>query len=425
MVGRPLTSDSRQLTTDLLGSRVYGSWLARRVQTKHQFKRHSDANVDCGKDTLPARIAFCITTLETGGAERQLVELATRLPRDRFEPVVAVLSCPPSPPQDEFVQRLAKHAVPASFLCGRSWWQAPVVQRRLSQWLGRMRPDLLQCFLAHANVLGAWAARRLGIPIVTGIRVAEQRRNCHRLLQRWTAPLVDRHVCVSRSVAGFAEQSMGLACDKLIVIPNGVDIARFTDVEPLSHDELGLAPGRRVLLFVGRLEPDKRPDWLLERLPAITARLAEHDLVIVGRGRLEERLRRRAAGLGVADRVHFVGWRPDVPRWMAAADLVLLTSAAEGMPNVVLEAMAAGRPVVTTEVHGVEELLGEHHTRQVVPADSPSAFVEAVVRIAADRVLAARLGEQNRARATREFSFAAAVDRYGALYASLLATERH
>ncbi len=385
---------------------------------------------------MTARIAFCITTLETGGAERQLVELATRLPRDRFEPAVVVLSPPPRPPSDELVHKLAEHSIPVSFLGGRTIWQAPLVYRRLVNWLRDTQPDLMQCFLAHANVIGACAGHRLGIPIVAGIRVAEQRLNGHGWLQRRTAPLVERYVCLSQSVADFAKQVMRLPPEKVMVIRNGIDVARFAAIAPIDLAELGLPPGHRMLLFVGRLDPQKRPDWLLDRLPDIARKLPDHDLVIVGRGPLEHKLRRHAARLGMADRVHFALWRRDVPQIVAAADLLVLTSAAEGMPNVILEAMASAKPVVTTEVHGVVELLGvgllgdemlgyemlDDGDQQITPPDDAQAFVDAVVRIATDRTLATELGKHNYARVAQVFSIDQTVENYASLYDSLLAS---
>jgi len=373
---------------------------------------------------LPSRIAFCITTLEPGGAERQLVELATRLPRDRFEPAVVVLAARPRPPRDTLVHTLDRNSIPLVFLGGRHVWQTLGVYRRLGSWLENWRPALLQCFLAHANILGAYAGRRLGIPIVTGIRVAEQRLNGHCWLQRRTDAFVQKHVCVSASVADFAERVMRLAPDKLIVIPNGVDTERFRNVEPIPPTELGISPGRRLILFVGRLEADKRPNWLIDRMPAIAARLPNHDLVIAGRGPLEHQLGRQAERLGVAGRVHLMGWRPDVPRLLAAADLLVLTSSSEGMPNVVLEAMAAARPVIATQVHGVAELLGDGAAAQVVPSHDTEAFVDAVVRVADDRGLATSLGHDNRDRAETRFSLGATADRYASLYDSLLRVPR-
>src|SRR5688572_6992065 len=108
----------------------------------------------------PVKIAFCITTLEPGGAERQLVELATRLVRDRFQPSrfqpsIVVLAPPPQPPADELVRKLAAESIDVTFLGGQSIRETPQVYRRLLAWIDQARPDLLQCFLAHANVLGA------------------------------------------------------------------------------------------------------------------------------------------------------------------------------------------------------------------------------------------------------------------------------
>ncbi len=369
---------------------------------------------------MSVRLAFCITTLSDGGAERQLVELVTRLPRDQFEPAVVVLAGPPEPPADRLRQRLGQHEIPVQFLGARHLGHTPRTWLTLCAWLRTWRPALLQCFLAHANVLGSVAGHRLGIrPIVAGIRVAEQRRTSHIWLQRTTARFVDKHVCVSQAVAEFADRVMRLPPEKLLVIPNGIDVRPRHDVAPAAASDLGVGPGRRVILFVGRLDRQKRPDWLLERMPAIARALPTHDLVFVGDGPLRGQLAQQAERLGIADRVHLLGWRPDVASFYSAADLVVLTSAWEGMPNVVLEAMAACRPVVSTDVQGVAELIGDND-RQVVPVSDPQAFVDAVVGICGDQRLAKRLGEQNRQRVAQHFSIDATVAAYVDLYESLL-----
>lgn len=370
---------------------------------------------------MSVRIAFCITSLDTGGAERQLVELVTRMPRDRFEPIVAALAPPPTPPRDGLVRRLRDASIPVEFFGARYLWQAPFVYRRLKHWLHKNQPRLVQCFLAHANVLGAYAAHRLQIhPIVTGIRVAEQRSNWHLPLQRLTARYVDRQVCVSKSVADFACNVMRLPDDRVVVIPNGIDLEEFADIQPIPLGELGLAD-RQAILFVARLESDKRPMWLLDRMPEIIRRLPTHDLVVAGDGPLRDAVAQQAARLGIAQRVHLVGWRPDVRRLIAAANLLVLTSSSEGMSNAILEAMAAARPVVTTDVHGVRELLGDEHGGQIILAGDGSAFVDAVVRIASDSETARRLGQHNRVRVEQMFSIDRTAAAYVALYETLLA----
>ncbi|MGE3241745.1 MAG: glycosyltransferase [Pirellulales bacterium] len=372
---------------------------------------------------MSARIAFCITTLEPGGAERQLVELVVRLPRERFDPAVVVLAPPPRAPADELVQRLAEHKIDVTFLGARSIVEAPRIYRRLQHWLTATRPELLQCFLAHANILGALAARRLNMPIVAGIRVAEQRCNGHRIAQRWTERWTDRYVCVSQDVADFAVRNMRLPVEKLIVIRNGIDVERFAAAAPMNPTELGIAGERRLLLFVGRLEADKRPAWLLDRMPTLLARLPQHDLVVVGRGPLEAALRTQAERLNLAGRIHFAGWRGDVPRLLASADALLLTSSSEGMPNAILEAMAAGLPVVATQAEGVRELLSDD-PRQVVGSQDAAAWIEAVARFATVRALARDVGLGNRERAADEFSLDATAAQYAALYGSLLAARQ-
>jgi glycosyltransferase involved in cell wall biosynthesis len=373
---------------------------------------------------LPARIAFCITDFDDGGAERHLAELVTRLPRDRFEPAIVVLSRPPRAPADQLQQLVSDHRIPITFLNGRGVWSTPNVVWQLRQWLREFQPDLLQCFLAHANILGTLTAHQSGVDlIVTGIQVAEYRRHWHLALQRVAARFVDKHVCVSRSVADFAAKKMRLPRDTLAVIPNGIEMRRFVDAAPMQRGRFGLSANRRMILFAGRLDPQKRPDWLIEQMPTVFGRLPNHDLVIAGEGPMRNALGQLAARLGVADRIHFIGWQSDMPGLLAAADLVVLTSRWEGMPNVVLEAMASARPVVTTDVQGVRELLGDSASEQITPADAAAAFVEAVSRICSDPLLAERLGRQNRERASESFSAIAMVNAYCELYASLLGSE--
>jgi glycosyltransferase involved in cell wall biosynthesis len=368
------------------------------------------------------RIAFCITTLAPGGAERQLVELACRLPGDRYQTAVFVLGPPPLPPQDELIRKTVAEKVPVTFFHARSLWSAGSAIRQLTGCLRSFQPALLQCFLAHANVTGAIAARLAGVPqCVTGIRVADLRWNFHRLASRMTNSLVSRHICVSESVATFAVQRMHLPASKIVVIPNGVDLGRFKTARPVTPAELGIPTGRKLLLFVGRLDRQKQPEWLLARLPELQRRLPNHDLVIVGDGALRGRLERLANQLSLGNHVHFLGWRSDVPSLLAASEMLLLCSAWEGMPGVVLEAMAAGKPVVAIKVHGTAELLGQACEPQTVIAHDVPAFLEKVTQLARDRSRAAELGHQNRIRAEAEFSLEAMTTHYAELYDELLA----
>jgi glycosyltransferase involved in cell wall biosynthesis len=373
---------------------------------------------------LPNRITLLITELEPGGAERQLVELATRLPSGEFEPNVLVLAPPPE--RRELVDRLQAAGIRLEFLGAVSKSQFPAIHHEVAQRLGRQKDSLLQCFLHHANVQGSYAAYKAGFRrVLTGIRVADRRFN-RRLLARWTDRYVARHVCVSQAVAEFAAERMYLPRSKLITIPNGVDAGRFAGAIPLPREDLGVRSDSRVITSIGRLDRQKRLPWLFRQVRSIQRSIPDLEVVLVGEGPEEPVLRSLAASLGISRRIHFVGWRTDIPRVLAASDLLVLTSAWEGMPNVVLEAMAAGKPVVATEAEGVVEALGPLAQEPVFQSASlraEEAFCEAVVRLLEDPELARRVGWANQARVREEFSFERMIERYCHLYREMLSAD--
>jgi glycosyltransferase involved in cell wall biosynthesis len=369
----------------------------------------------------PIRLALCITELDFGGAERCLVELATRLARPRFEPVVYCLGPRPQADESSLAARLEGAGIEVHCLGARSSWQFVPIVRRLARLLAVQRPEILQTFLFHANVVGPLAARRSGVPhVVTGIRVAERRSRAYLWLERLAARRAERHVCVSRSVAEFSHAQGRLPTERLVVIPNGIDVDRYPARSAVDLTGLGLPPNRRAVTYVGRLDRQKGVRWLVETAPEWLAQLPNHDLLLVGKGPEQPALVALSEKLGVASRIHLSGWRSDVPEILRASNLLVLPSAWEGMPNVVLEAMASGLPVVATDVEGVRELLGPAAEAQVVPGGNSQAFSERIVAIASNPELAASLGQENRCRAEREFSLARMVAAYEGLYESLL-----
>lgn len=358
------------------------------------------------------RLALCITELDVGGAERCLVELATRLDSRRFAPVVYALSAEPTPATPSLVPQLREAGIETHFLGGRRASHFPLIVRRLTRLLRTQQAELVQSFLFHANLAARLAARRAGIPhVLSGIRVAERSARWHLWCDRLTSRLVDRYVCVSQAVADFSRNTAGLPGDKLAVIPNGIDVERYQRAEPLDLTLLGLGAGRRAVTFVGRLDRQKGLLDFLRQSPRWLERFSTHDLLLVGAGRQERELRTQVDRLAIASRVHFTGWRDDVPRILRASDLFVLPSHWEGMPNALLEAMAAGLPVVATDVEGVRELLGEGAPRQTAPRGDPQTFCEQIVTLLGDRALADRLGGDNQRRA-RDFSWQTMVDAY-------------
>lgn len=370
--------------------------------------------------TQPRRIALCTTELRPGGAERCLVQLATRLDRRQFAPRVFVLAEEPPAGERQLVESLSAAEVPLEFLGARGFWQAARVARLLTGRLRDERIELVQTFLFHANVLGAWAARRSGVArVVAGIRVAERHSGWHIRVQRLCAGSIDRFVCVSDDVARFSEAA-GFPRQKLVVIPNGIDVTAIDSISAGNLEEFGVQPPRRAMCYIGRLDRQKRVDWLLRALASEPEIFSQHDLLLVGQGSERERLEAISRKLKINQHVHFLGWRRDAIAILKACDLLVLGSAWEGMPNVVLEAMTCGRPVVTTDVEGVRQLVGELSDMQVVGRDDPRGFAERARRMLAEIALASRVGAENQRRASEKFSLNAMVERYAALYSELL-----
>jgi len=362
-----------------------------------------------------------ITDLDVGGAERALVELTVRLPRDAFDVRVWSLTDPADDPARSLVPPLVSAGIPVATLSARGARDTLRIIRRLSADWRAWRPDVVQTFLFHANILGRLAARRAGVPrVVAGIRVAERRNRWRLLADRVTHRLVDRHVCVSQSVADFSHTVGGLPADRLQVIPNGIDASRYDKVEPVAAADLGLPSGRRLITYVGRLDVQKGLDWFLSASRAWLTALAEHDVLIVGDGPERARLEAIAAAHNPPGRIHFAGWRGDVPRILAASERLVLPSRWEGMPNIVLEAMAAGRPVLAADVEGVRELLGDDADPQVAQPGNAEEWGEKLGKLATDRQLATLLGECNRRRAVECFTLDAVTRAYAALYTALV-----
>jgi glycosyltransferase involved in cell wall biosynthesis len=366
----------------------------------------------------PTPLAFVITELEPGGAERNLVELVTRIDRSRFSPAVYSLGPSPYESRSSLVSRLSQAEIPTHFLGFTKLWQYSRAVRWLADLLQDQGAQVVQTFLFHANVIGTRAARVAGVPnVVNGIRVADPRW-WRLLIERVAISRAARYVCVSQSVAEYYRRS-GFAADKLVVIPNGIDIRLWSDVAPRPLSDFGIPAGRQVILFIGRLDRQKGLDRFFYELPQVFRDLPNHDLLLVGEGPLRASVARRARHLKMQNRVYFAGWQPEIPPIMAAADVLVLPSRWEGMPNVVLEAMAAGKPVVATQSEGTVELLGLAALEQTVPVDDWVAFHSQLAEIARNETLANELGQRNRARAA-QFSLDAVTARYQRLYETLL-----
>jgi glycosyltransferase involved in cell wall biosynthesis len=367
-------------------------------------------------ETPPTRIAFCITDLDAGGAERALVQIVTRLDRRRWEPHVFCLDA-----GGVLVTELRSAGIDVVCL-GAHRPRDFLVVWPLYQRLAALRPAILQTFLFHANIVGRLAGAAARVPaIVSGIRVAEKRSRMRLWIDRMTDRLVTAHVCVSRDVAEFSTNPGGLPRAKIRVIPNGVDFERFASAAPADLTQFGVPRGSRVLLFVGRLDPQKGPLQLLQAAAELFADHGDLHVVMVGDGPLVSELREWTRARNWESRIHFAGRQENVAGLMRAADLFVLPSQWEGLPNVVLEAMAAGTPIVATAAEGVRDLLGEGKLGVVVPLNGEPRLPEAIRNAFREKELRREGAVKAQGIVREKFTWSRVVAEYEHFYAEILA----
>ena len=376
----------------------------------------------------PVKIVYLITELSIGGAQFALLRLLRGLDRRRFQPLVLCLFNG----EGRVAQEIRLQDVPVEDLRMTSKWRLDALWR-LYRALRREQPALLHTWLFHANFSGRILGRLAGVPlIVSAERTMGMEGRARMWLNRLSTPLADRILCVSPQVASFAAQEIGLPADKLVVIPNGLDCSEFSAApgRQAARQALGLAEDGLWIGSLGRLEPVKGFDLLLDAFALILVpgflpeQIALHlRLAIVGDGPERPALQVQAQRLGITDRLVFLGETHQVPLFMAGLDLFALASRHEGMPNALLEAMAAGLPVVSTRAGGALDVVLPDQTGLLVPIEQPGALAQALARLLVDEAFRRRLGEAGRQRVQEHFSIQTTVQRTQWLYEELLATQ--
>lgn len=367
---------------------------------------------------MKIRVIEVLASLKRAGAERMAVSLACRLDRDRFEP--AVVSLYDAFPEG-FEPVLEEHHVPVWHLGKRRGLDLRIYPG-LAGVLRRWRPAIVH---THSYVM------RYALPASLAAHAGKIVHTVHNVAAREVEPLgraIHRvgfrcgvaPVAISDEVARSFRETYGF--DPAAVIPNGIDTERFA--RPEARREWRRANGFSfddlLIASVARLEPQKNPLSLIESFAQALGHDRRCRLLLCGGGSLLETARAHAARCGVTDRVHFLGVRADVAELLAASDVFALSSLWEGSPVAVMEAMAAGLPVVATAVGGVPELVEHGVTGLLSPAGNVEAFAGALAALACDSRLRGEFGNAGLERAGR-FGVAAMVDAYAALFERIAA----
>ena len=368
----------------------------------------------------PIKICYLINALHVGGAERALSKTVARLDKSRYETIVCCLWMGGAVTDEiekagaKVINLDAKHKLDFG------------IPFKLYRLLKEHKPDILHSFLFHANMFGRIVGRLAGVPVIISSERTMGMEGKHRLLlNRLTASLADKIVTVSEAVREFAIAKIGITPDKLVTIYNGVDLSEFSrnpnreGIEE-ARRELGIAPSHVVVGTVGHLEEEKGCEYLLQAAARVSTQDGNVTFLLVGDGSQRAKLENLAEDLSISSNVIFMGYRNDIPRILSVMDIFVLPSLYEGLPNALLEAMAACRPVVATQVGGIPEVVADGETGILVPRRDPGALAGAICVLLEDRDRAREMGMRGRNQVERLFSVETMVAKTEALYEELI-----
>lgn len=342
------------------------------------------------------------------GGETYLLKLAATLDRRRFRLAVVV------PERGPLATRLDALGVPT--------WEVPLTRRlvsistlwRLITLLRREHPAIVQSHGARTNVYTRLAGRFAGVPIVLSTvhnslfdyGIGALRRRIYVLAERITSPLAYRIIAVSHAVTHDLIHRYGIRADRVVTIQNGIDATAFASQRPHASvlEEFGLETEDRLIGIAGRMTSQKGHDLLFHALRRLVPRFPRLRCLIIGDGPLEPWLKWQAQELGLTSHCIFTGARSDVADLLSVLDIAVLPSRSEGLPFVLLEAMALGKPVVATRVGGNAEVIEDGKTGLLTPPEDSDAIADAIAFLLAHPDEAARMGELGRQRVREQFS---------------------
>jgi glycosyltransferase involved in cell wall biosynthesis len=388
---------------------------------------------------MPVRIVNVITRMIVGGPQQ--VSLLTARYYQGFASVDFHLVFGPAAGREgDYHAEIAASGVPHHPLASLVRELAPATDVRalaaLVTLLRRLRPHLVHARSAKARFLAPLAARLARVPVTLQTvhgwsfnNAVDRRRPLFVRLERLARTLCDATVLVSQQdlVEGMALGVLppsAVARGEAIVIRSGIDLTAVTPLDGPARRAFRAAQGvpdtRPVISLVQRLSPPKTPLVFVRALPRILAERPDAVAWIVGDGPLAASAEQAVTAAGLAGRVVFLGLRKDMPDVLSASDVVVHSSIREGLPRVVLEALAVGTPVVATAVGGVPDVLADGVNGLLVPPEDPAALASAVLATLADPAATARRVQAGQA-AVHPFSARQMLDEQHALYRRLLA----
>ena len=368
----------------------------------------------------PTRVLYLSHAFAVGGAEEMVLNLVRHLPSS-YKPAVACIH-----EAGPIGLEIERTGVPFKVLGLKPGLLRPFDVLRLQDFLHQCQPDIVHTFLLTGSLYGRFAAMMARVPVVIGteVNVYQRKRPLHALAERWLMRGTDAVVASAESVREFYIKQVDADPAKVEVIYNAVDWSQLETT--ISREAMRMAMGVPVdaplLGIIARLTEQKGHRVLLDALAQMPD-LSQAHLVIVGDGPLRDELQRQAAGLGLADRVRFLGARRDLGNILAAIDVFVMPSFWEGLPLAMVLAMGAGLPVVATRVAGIPEVIQDGVNGLLVTPGESGELGAALSRVVNDDTTRVLLGQAARAFVRPRFGIDGYVNAITGVYHRLLAAK--
>lgn len=379
------------------------------------------------------RILNLINSFLYGGTERQATELLKRIDLNRYDVLLATLKN-----EGTLYEQIADRFPSPHLFQVNSFYNAAACRQylRLRDILIRERIDLIHAHDFYSGVLAVVAGRMAGVPVLASqrhLRLSDRR--LHIWGQRFINGAAHKVLVNSEAIKEHILATSRVPAEKIVVVRNGLITSEEESKSGKlnGHRPLAIAPreeicrelglGREVKLvgIVGRLEPVKGHRYFVAAAAQVAREHPNAHFLIVGDGLLREEIRQQAASLGIADRLHLLGYRKDASRVVTAFDLSVLASLHEGLPNAVLEAMAAGVPVVATAVGGTKELVVDRETGYLAPPADADTLARLISWALAHDEERARLAGAARQSALSNYGMSRMVSEVEGLYDQIIA----
>jgi len=352
-------------------------------------------------------ILYVIDGQEFGGGEQGFGQLSTGLNKEKFKVQVAAHS------GGVLEERVLNQNIPFFPVDMSKRFSLSTVQE-IAKIVSQNNVDIVHSMGARSDFLARVACRKLPktavintiAMFIDGFDVGPLKKTVYLLADRWSAQFVDHYIAVSQAIGHRLTERCGIPEDKITVIYNGVDRNRYErqmGVADETRRSLGIQSGVPIIGAIGRLVYQKGYIYLLEAAALVLQKMPHVRFVLVGEGPEEASLKQKATSLGISDSCIFTGARYDVAELLSSFDVFILSSVLEGLPRTVIEAMAAGCPIVATDIEGVREEVEDGKSAMLVKPADPASLANAVTTLLNDRKLGERIGQEARKRAEQLF----------------------